>query len=208
MPAPELRDNTLLTDTSLITGEPCEAPCFLGITPGETNWRDAVTILEDNNTFTNLQTQTAEDSSGRIQVAWQEGEGGSVCCQMLSEDGETVDLLFLRTAPVMTLGEVIRAHGEPEYLSGQEFTEEQAIASLVYPEIPMVIYVFVGGMESGALSEDSEIIGVLYSVESDMALLLQTSELQAWEGYQPLSTYMESELEVTPSVTLTPTPNS
>lgn len=207
VPAPVLRDETLLNDRSLISGEPCAAPCFRGIVPGETRWQDALTIIEDDAEFRNVQTQTAEDGSARIQAAWQQGEGGAVCCQILSEDGETVRLTFLRTAPVMTLGEVIEVHGEPTYLAGQEFTQDQAIVSLVYPETPMVVYAFVEGPETGALSANSEIIGMLYFVQEDMDLLMQTTELHTWEGYQSFKTYIESELEVTPSVTLTPTPN-
>ncbi|MBZ0303493.1 MAG: hypothetical protein K8J31_27380 [Anaerolineae bacterium] len=206
MPAPVLRDDTLLKDTSLVTGDPCAAPCFRGITPGVTNWSEAVTSLEDDGDFRNVQTQNAEDGTNRVQVSWQEGEGGAVCCQMLSEDGETVRLIFLRTAPEMTLGGVIQAHGEPTYVAAQEFTQDQAIISLVYPDIPMVIYAFVSGPETGALSESSEIIGVLYFVQEDMDLLLKTTELHGWQGYQSYQAYVDSVMEVTPSVTLTPTP--
>jgi hypothetical protein len=205
-PPAELRDDNLLRDTSLISGQPCAAPCFRGITPGQTAWQDALTILEDDRDFTNIQIQNAEDDSVRVQAAWQQGDGGGMCCQILSEDGETVRLTFLRTAPTMTLGEVIAIHGEPAYLAGQEFTEDQAIASLVYPETPMVIYAFVAGPAEGELRASSEIIGVLYFVEEDMNLLLQTTELHVWEGYQSFADYSESEFEVTPSVTLTPTP--
>ena len=72
----------------------------------------------------------------------------------------------------------------------------------------MVIYAFVEGAETGELSESSEVIGALYFVEEDMDLLLQTTELHVWEGYQSYATYNEGEFEVTPSVTLTPTPES
>ena len=205
-PAPVLRDDTLLHDTSLVTGEPCAAPCFHGITPGETSWRDALTILEDDTSFKNVQTQNADDGSSRIQAAWQDGENGAVCCQILTEDGETVSLTFLRTAPVMTLGQVIEAHGEPKYIAGQDFTSDQAIMSLVYPDVPMVVYAFVAGAETGTLSASSEIIGMLYFVQSDMDLLLKTSELYNWKGYQSFKAYTDGEFDITPSVTLTPTP--
>jgi hypothetical protein len=49
---------------------------------------------------------------------------------------------------------------------------------------------------------------VLYFIAEDMDLLLQTTDLHAWEGYQSYAAYMDSEFEVTPSVTLTPTPGS
>lgn len=202
-PPPNLRDDTLLQDTSLVTGDPCAAPCFRGITPGETRWRDALTIIEDDSDLTNLQTQSDENSSA-LQAAWQQGSN-QVCCQMASEDGELVNLIFLRTAPVMTFGEVIEAHDEPQYLIGSEFTEDQAIMSVVYPDVPMVVYVFVDGPESGTLSASSEIIGVLYLTPAEMELLLQTTNLHAYDGYGSYQNYTEGDFEVTPSITLTPT---
>ena len=205
-PPPALRDDTLLHDDSLITGEPCAAPCFRGITPGETRLSNALTIIEDDSEFTNIQTQGPEDDNPVVQVSWQQGEEGQPCCQLVAQDGETVSLMFLRTAPDHVLSEFIEAHGEPEYLAGQDFTEDQAIMSLVYPDVPMIVYAFVEGAAAGELSATSEIIGVLYVVEEDMNLLLETTELHEWEGYQPFATYMEGELEITPSVTLTPTP--
>lgn len=205
-PPPNLRDETLLNDRSLITGQPCAAPCFRGITPGETAWQAAVTIIEDDSNFKNLQTQTAENGTS-LQAAWQQGDN-QVCCQMASEDGRTVSLVFLRTAPIMTLAELIDAHGEPSYLVGSEFTADQAIISLVYPDVPMVIYVFVAGAEEGRLSDSSEIIGALYFTPAEMELLLQTTDLHAWDGYKSYQEYNEGEFEVTPSITLTPTPAS
>ena len=207
-PAPVLRDDTLLRDDSLFSGEPCAAPCFRGIVPGETSWSDALTIINDDPQFKNVETQGPAEDNPAIQVSWQQGDEAPVCCQMVTQDGETVSLIFIRTAPDHNLGELVDAHGTPTYLAGQDFTEDQAIMSLVYPDVPMVIYAFVEGAATGELSEASEVIGALYFVEEDMDLLLQTTELHAWEGYQSYAAYNEGELEVTPSVTLTPTPES
>jgi hypothetical protein len=207
-PAPVLRDDALLSDDSLISGEPCAAPCFRGIIPGETSWSDALTIINDDLQFKNVQTQGPEEDNPAIQISWQQGDEAPVCCQMVTQDGETVSLIFIRTAPEHDLGELIAAHGPPTYLAGQDFTEDQAIMSLVYPDTPMVIYAFVEGAETGALSESSEVIGALYFVKDDMDLLLQTTELHVWEGYQSYADYNEGEFEVTPSVTLTPTAES
>ena len=80
--------------------------------------------------------------------------------------------------------------------------------SLVYPDVPMVVYAFVEGAEKGELSASSEVIGALYFVQEDMDLLLKTTDLHAWEGYQSYAAYIDGEFEVTPSVTLTPTPES
>lgn len=203
-PPPELRDPNLLQDRSLLDDEPCGAPCWRGITPGETAWSDALTILEDDATLADPQVQSDEES-GAVVAEFQQIDTGVPCCQMFSESGDVVDILFLRTTPDITLGELIEAKGEPAYLIGSPFSDEQAIMNLIYPDIPMVIYAFVPGT-TGELTEDSEIIGVLYLKASDIETLFETSEpgLQEWEGYQSYQYYEESELEITPSVTLTP----
>lgn len=203
-PPPELRDANLLQDTSLLTDEPCASPCWRGITPGVTSWSDALTILEDDATLSDPQVQTDEETSAVI-AEFQQLDSGVSCCQIYSETGEVVDIIFLRTAPTTTLGQLIDAKGEPAYLIGSPYSDDQAIVNLIYPEIPMVVYAFVPGA-TGSITEGSEIIGVLHLKQRDIDLLLQTSELQAWEGYMSYQAYEESELEITPSVTLTPTP--
>ncbi len=209
VPAPQLLDDTLLHDTSLIDGEPCGPPCFREITPGETNWNDAITILEDDPDFSNVQVQPSEDENDPgIAATWQEGDNSQSCCQIATDDGEVVTVTFLRTAPGMTLSQLIDARGEPPYLTGQEFTDDQAVGSLVYPDQLMVVYVFVEGATTGEFKADSQIIGALYMTQDQMNTLMDTAELHAWQGYQSYKTYNESELVVTPSVTLTPTPES
>lgn len=203
-PPPELRNAALLKDESLITGEPCGAPCFRGITPGETAWNNALTIIEDDAQFTNVQTQQAEDSD-LVQAAWQDGEG-QLCCQMISEDGQTVSGIFLLTAPTMTAADVIRAHGEPSYLTGTEFTEDQAVVNLFYPDVPMIVYVFIAGIENGVLGENSEVVGAVYLTADQMELFQQTLNLYRWDGFKAYSEYAAADFDVTPSVTLTPTP--
>jgi hypothetical protein len=199
---PQLRDPQLLQDTSLITSEPCAIPCWRGITPGETAWDEALTIIREDATLENVQLQ--EDDNTSAAVAEFQQRSGTACCRIFTEDGETVDLLFLRTAPTLTLGEVIETQGEPIYAVGSPFADDQAVMNLIYPEKSTVVYAFVGG-ESGALSASSEIIAMLYMSPADMETLIQTSPLHTWEGYAPYTTYGDENYEVTPSITLTPT---
>jgi hypothetical protein len=110
----------------------------------------------------------------------------------------------------MTLGQVIANHGDPTYAVGSPFSDTQAIVNLIYPSIPMVVYAFVPGVEA-ELNANNEIIGVLYMTPKDMELLEVTSSLHQWEGYGPYAAYRGDEdapFDVTPSVTLTPTPTS
>ncbi|PJF39867.1 MAG: hypothetical protein D6737_03415 [Chloroflexi bacterium] len=210
VPTPQIRNDNLLHDTSLITGEPCQAPCWNNIVPGETSWRDAQTIIEDNTAFTNFDVQT-DSNSDTIQLAWQEGDDGDVCCVIASDSGDTVDRILLQFAPEMTMGDIIDAIGEPNYVTASDVSADQAVMILIYEDLSTVVYAFVAGAETGVLSESSEIVGALYLKPEDAALLLQTSFLHEWEGLQPYSVYTPdedvAEFEITPSVTLTPTPD-
>jgi len=205
-PPPPLRDDSLLQDTGLITQDTsCSAPCWRGITPGQSKWSDALTILEDDKTLENVTPQN--DTESKSSVAQFQQKGGTTCCQMYTDDGENVSVIFLRVAPKMTLSQVLVAQGEPTYVVGSEYSDDQAVMNLIYPEKSLVVYAFVAGKTTGALSATSEIVGVLYMRPTDMDLLVKTSSLHAWQGYKSYSAYDTSTYEVTPSITLTPTPN-
>ncbi len=203
-PPPPLRDDSLLQDTSLVTTDTeCSAPCWRGITPGETAWTDALTMLGDDTTVENVNVQTDDQSSAKVADFQQ--KGGSSCCEMITEDGTKVTVLFLRVAPKVTVGQVIEAHGEPIYAVGSPYTDDEAVMNLIYPDLSTIVYAFVPGT-SGALTADSEVVGILYMSPDDMDLLIKTSSLHAWDGYQSYDQYDSSGYAVTPSMTLTPTP--
>ncbi len=204
-PAPELRNDNFLQDTSFVDAEPCGPPCWRGITVGETGWQDALTLIEDDETLSGLETRTADDSD-IVGAIWSQVDGDG-CCQMYSEGGEIVDVLIMQTAPLVTLGEVVDIHGDPAYVVGETLSDDQGVFSLFYPDTNMLIYAFIEG-ETGALSETSEIIGFGYFSAERMEVLLLTNDLHVWDGYQTYSTYMDSEFEITPSITLTPNPES
>lgn len=208
-PPPVLRNEKLLNDTSLITNEPCAAPCWNGITPGETSWSEAVTIVEDDTRFSDPQVQNAEEGSA-IGAQWSKTDGDA-CCQMVSEDGATVSFISLSFAPDMTVEQVLGAHGDPTYALGSPVTDDQAVVYLFYPDKSFIVVAFVAGANAD-LKPESEIVGGLYATPDDMDLTIKTSKLHTWEGYAPFSDYRsdapDAEFEVTPEVTLTPTPGS
>ncbi|MBL8117647.1 MAG: hypothetical protein J0L63_05420 [Anaerolineae bacterium] len=210
VPAPNLRNEKFLQDSSLIEiDENCDAPCWRGITPGETKWADAVTILEDQSDFDDPQVQEIPDAAPAKGASWQPTDG-EPCCQIVTEDGDTVSSIFLQIAPNVSLGEVIEARGEPTYVLGTAGTDDQAIVNLFYPDQNMIVFAFVAGAANGALSESSEIIGVYYTTPDRMALGINLSDLYGWKGYQPFSAYApdaeNADFAITQSVTLTPTP--
>ncbi len=185
-----------------MTGEPCAVPCWRGITPGETSWSDALTILEDDPSIEDPTVQTAEDSAA-VAASFKEPGGVDSSGQVFSDDGDVVSLIFLRLAPDMTLDEVLDVHGEPTYVIGTPFSDDppQAIVNLVYPDLQMIVYAFVEGTQ-GALDGLNEIVGVLYMRPEDMTALIKSSNLHTWEGMASFATYgPDSPFEVTPEAT-------
>ncbi len=187
-----LLDETKLRDTSLLSGEPCGAPCWNGITPGETSYRDAKLILQSDGRFKIGEESEAEgDDPGRV-FTFAEGENAD-CCQVISRDGETITSFMLQVAPVMTYGPVFDKYGEPRYVAGQQVSDEQAYAVFVYPDTPMVIYAYVAGGNQGAVSVDNKIIGVMHMAGAEMQELLTCARLNYWQGFVPLNTYAGTE---------------
>ncbi len=200
-PTPQIRSDQYLTDESYLTSDPCGPPCWRNIVPGETTWEDAVILVQDDPTLDDFEQRVAEDTGARGAIWGQ--TGGDRCCQMFSQDGETISFIILQTTPENTLSTAIEVNGPPDYLIGEALTNDQALFSLFYVDVPMLLYVFVAG-QAGAISETSEVVGFAYTTPDNMQLLIDTSELHAWEGYQSYSAYMDSEFDVTPRVTLTP----
>lgn len=182
--APEVRllDETKLKDLSLLSGEPCEAPCWNGIVPGEALYRDAKLSLEEDTRYKDVQEAERKEGSD-ARIFGFAPEDGQVCCQVFSRDGETVTSILLQFAPDMTLGPVMDRYGEPVYVGGEAPAADQAYMALVYPEAPLVIYAFVAGAENGRLSTGSEILGAMYMSQDEMNLLLACSRLYDWEGF-------------------------
>jgi len=188
-PTVNLLDENNLKDTSLLTGEPCEAPCWNGIIPGETTFRDALILVEDDTRYLNVQEVEAEEETEERLFGFSDGEA-NVCCQVYSRDGEVIESMLFLLSPQMTLSEVVDKYGEPTYLTGEEVAEGQAIVFLVYPDVPIVLYAFVEGA-GGDLTETSEIIGLLYMTEAEMQTIIDASRFYEWEGYQAFADYID-----------------
>lgn len=197
---------TLLQDESLISQDPCAAPCWRGIVPGETTWRDALTVIEDDPLLENLELQQDEGQPGA--VALFRGVGGQIqCCNLLTLEGEIVDIITLRPAPTMTLADVIETWGDPTYAVGEPLSDSQALAYLIYPDVPMMIAAFAEG-SNGSVRGSSEIVGVWYMTSARMDELVSASPLYLWEGYDSFQAYSleAGNFDITPVPTPTPAP--
>ncbi|MEO1165129.1 MAG: hypothetical protein AAFV98_15185 [Chloroflexota bacterium] len=195
-PALSLRDEAFLPDTSLTAGEPCEAPCWQDLIPGETVWGVAVATVEDSEDY----RQTDSEDNRRTPEDWIEFayRDGPTCCRIYSADGETLSAILILVAPQMTLGEVVTRYGEPTYMTAQAQTSDQAQIALVYPDLATVVYAFAPNITTAEVTAESEIIGHVYMAPSEMETLLASENLYTWDGYGALSTVIDGEFDLTP----------
>ncbi|NPV66805.1 MAG: hypothetical protein HPY64_06635 [Anaerolineae bacterium] len=204
LPQPTLRSDLFLDDTSVVTGEPCAAPCWRNITPGETSWTEAIEIIRADDSLSDPEVNTEEQ--GVVQALWQKAGSNQYCCRLLADsENDPVSYVFLALSPRTIVDSVISAHGDPTYVTTFQFTDAESVVQLIYPEVPMVVSVLVGDAQSSLLA-NSTVVAVLYMSPEEMALILDTTELQAWAGYQSYSAYSQATPVVTPRVTLTPPP--
>jgi hypothetical protein len=193
-PPVNLREENNLKDTSLLSGEPCEAPCWNNITPGETSYRDAKIIVEDDTKLKNV-TEPEIEEGQTVKAFTFSGGDGPVCCQLIAEDGVTINSMLLFLSPDISLGEIIEKYGDPTYVVGEAVNEEQASLALIYPDTPMILYAFVAGAEKGELTASSEIIGAIYMTTDDVDRIIASNDLYEWGGYQSFADYVDGEYD-------------
>ncbi|MCS6835009.1 MAG: hypothetical protein NZ750_03205 [Anaerolineae bacterium] len=208
VPAPTLRNDQYLKDDSLISGQPCAAPCWRGITPGQTSWAAALTILEDDTSISNIESIQPDPNLPARIVDFNDAQGGTRCCRMFSSDGETVSSVLTLLAPNLTVGQIIEEFGEPTYYVGEGVTDDQALVSMLYPDVPLIIYGFAPGVSTGQLSATSEVIGAIYLTSEDMQTIITQNNLYAWRGYGPLSSLLDGAFDITPIPTSEATPEN
>lgn len=195
-PAPDLRDESFLDDTSLISGDPCEAPCWQNLIPGETVWGVAQDTIAGNEDYVEIDSE----SNRRTGEAWIEFafRDGLKCCRIYTADGETLSSILLLLSPQLTVSDVVDSFGEPIYMTAQAETSDQSYIALVYPETPIVVYAFAENITDSQITGENEVIGVVYMSAPEMENLLQTQNLYNWEGFGELANIIDGEFDSTP----------
>ena len=186
--APErsLLNEDFLQDTSLLSATPCAPPCWRNITPGQTSMEEAKAII------TSIDALEIVQSSSDALV-FRSGDGAP-CCQISSQDGETVGSILLQLAPNMNVGQVIATRGEPKYVFGQPFSEAEANLMLYYPEQYMLLSAVVAGVD-GQLEETSPVVAVVYATGEIFAAAFESAPLQDWQGYLSYREYTADDAE-------------
>ncbi|MDE2635965.1 MAG: thioredoxin domain-containing protein [Chloroflexota bacterium] len=183
--APErsLLNEGFLQDTSLMSETPCAPPCWQNITPGQTSLAEAEARVAAIDSL-----EIAQSGGGAFAFRHVDGP---LCCQISSQDGETVSTMLLQFAPSTNLGQVFAARGEPTYAFGQPFNDAEAIVMLYYPEQNMLLSALAPGVD-GSLSEASPVVAAVYATSDVFAAAFGSAPLQAWGGYLSYRDYAES----------------
>jgi len=193
---PQLLNEDFLPDTSLVSEDPCGAPCWNGITPGETAWEDAVAIIEADERLADVEVQSSPNAAQ--QAAFWSALDGDECCQMFSSiDGSVVDFLLVQTTPDMKFGDVVALYDEPQRLAFEivtTITSGQIFAVTIFEDVPMIVYVFVAG-EEGEISESSEVVGFAYISDELVEQLLADPTLLDWQGFATYAEYVGLDVE-------------
>ncbi len=170
---------------NLVDDEPCAAPCWRGITPGETPWDEATALIGADRNFLNAQEQTSATVRALLWTTLDEYD----CCQMITESGTRVDELFLISPATTDLGEVVAFRGEPTYAVSRDTGQGSLLVYLYYPETGVILYVFTEGTGADSLNETSQVAGVSYMSAERMNSLIEEIQPVAWTGYADVLTY-------------------
>jgi len=182
-PERTLINERFLADTSLISGESCQPPCWRGIVPGETTLAEALEIARalDNIAIVNQGEQ--EFQFGLID--------GPACCQVSADGSQTVTAIILQFAPAMTLGDAIGKYGEPLFFRGQPYAEAEALLWFWYPDLHTMIQALVPGVD-GMLQAESPIVAAYYLADIVMTEASQADVFKPWRGYVGYKDYVEA----------------
>lgn len=195
-PAPTLRNEAFLDDTSLISGDPCTAPCWQDLVPDETAWGVAQDTVANSEDYIEVDSESNR-STGEAWIEFTYRDGPK-CCRIYTVDGETLSSILLLLSPQMTVSDVVDSFGEPTYITAQAETSEQAYVALIYADTPMVIYAFSENITESDINGDNEVVGSVYMSASEMERLLQTQNLYNWTGYGTLADIITGEFDITP----------
>jgi len=185
-------------DTSLLTGEPCEPPCWQGLVPGQSTAADAQHFLETSD----LVDHVVEEAKQGY-VYWQSPVGGArrnpvsvyrTNSLRVGEDGVLEDIQVYLDYD-FTLEQLLARYGPPDKLSaGPAGTPERAWigVGLFYPERGMMLVLELP-VSDPVLRPETKVVWAYYmpptTTEGLPTALVgdhPDESLRPWPGYGPV----------------------
>ena len=195
-------------DTSLLSGEPCEPPCWQGLTPGQSTEEDVVEFMRATRfvdtrsvrrgSYTRL-TRGGEEVAG-VTIHWRSSGGLGPCNYFSIEEG-VLKYITICPYPGVTLGRLIDRYGPPEkYIASRPISGRLYYdVTLFYPTHGFTVDL-VRPYEDGTLQPENSVSDVWYFRAAPLERFLQLSYeagyggppakelevLRDWPGYGPI----------------------
>lgn len=202
--------------TRWLRGIPCRAPCWEGITPGVTTIDQAFNVLKSSPILTGVQTGDVFKAGEMSQVAqayWidkngQKNPDGIVLFANLKSSTNLVSAISPHYYRKFTLGEVIKAYGEPSHLVLSSFPYDYDVSKQIYTLV--IVYKpfgFVMMMDKRVVGKfeltpqlvlDSPVFfdDKLASLKDIGSIVYPTLEdMRPWEGFKTLEYYCQTAKE-------------
>jgi hypothetical protein len=181
----------------LVLDRTCQAPCWLGITPGvSTSWGVTQRLLESD--FVDAPTIDKHEW-GPLEglITWRFKRPAGDLAGFAYFDGETLSYLRILTLGAMSLSESLEKYGDPAafWLEQRDRpTEAWAQVNMIYPGLGCILEVrfdYTGQVipASVILTEDAPIRAVIYFNPGDPPVEFSVPEeqLQQWAGLGAVS---------------------
>jgi len=196
-------------DMTLLTGEPCEPPCWQGLTPGQSTEEDVAAFMEstgfvDTRTvhragFTRL-TRDGEEVAG-IGIHWSSSAGLGPCNHLSIEEGV---LKYITICPDynLALERLFDRYGPPEKYHAilQGFERRWVEVTLFYPTHGFTVDVVLA-YDDGTLQPESSVASMWYFRAAPLDRFIELGWeagyfgrtparwpefLHDWQGYGPI----------------------
>jgi len=194
-------------DRSILTDEPCAAPCWYGITPGISHLEEVRQSLATNPHVDQASIREQQITGDRVQVDWLE-RGLFSGLGLLFLRNDVVERIYLRMRCNITLGQVVEKYGPPEKVAAW-YARAAGTAyyiRLYYPSKGLLFFVDTRPIASptadtDVITEDMVITDVLYYAPTSIEDLLLSDlmpveseegphmlkKLQDWQGFGPIT---------------------
>ncbi len=179
----------------VLTAGGCAAPCWQGLTPGQSTLKDVQHLLERTDPLTILVSEYPTDTDCLVWDIGIERQDDSFEIRTIQTVGSTVSFIESDSSSGIALKHVIAQLGEPEYAAvklavgpdGQYF-----ILEVYYPSRGLSFVLWPNQQAVGRIGPNIPVAGIQYYKPGDLLSYLTAKEV-CWRGAEKAKAWAENE---------------